>query len=164
MNKYFKYIFCVLLFAAPASADEYSDKVREILELSNTIQPSIEMADSMLESMATQNINQMYQAFLDQGKNISRNDVVELYNSYRKEFIAAFGENVVSLMIEPYRNNFSMEELDELISLMQSPTFQKFTIKMPQLVAASQKAGEQFGLQKGQEIMIRLIQENPKFQ
>ena len=163
MKKYIRYFLCTILFVTPAYADEYEDKVRELLTISNTLQPAIDMADSMLENMATQTINQIHQSFKDQGKDVARDEVVKLYNDYRTEMVAALGENMVTILIEPYKENFTIDELDELISLMKSPTFQKFSTKMPELMAASQSAGEEFGLRKGQEIMIRLIAENPNF-
>jgi hypothetical protein len=163
MKNYFKYFLCIFMFSTPAYADDYSDKVKEILRLSNAIQPGIDMADSMLGNLSTQSIDQIFQGLKDQGKDVVRDDVVELYNDYRTEFIAALGENMVDLLIEPYRKSFTLEELDELIVLMQSSTYQKYSIRMPELMASSQKAGELFGAQKGQEIMMRLISENPKF-
>lgn len=164
MFKYIKVFLCTLLCITSANADEYSDKVKELLEMGNAVQPTMDMVNSMLESTATQSINQMYQGFKDQGKDINRDDVVELYNNFRREFVQAMGENLISLLIEPYRQSFTLEELDELIMLMKSPAFQKYSLKMPELMAATQQAGELFGAQKSQEIMQRLISENPKFQ
>lgn len=164
MKNYFKLMMFVLLFSTPAYADEYSDKVKELIELSNAVQPTMKMVDSMMGNLATQTINQMHQSFRDQGKVVQRDDVVELYNEYRKEFVQAMGNNLVDLLIEPYRETFTLEELDELIIMMKTPTFQKYSIKLPGLMESAQKAGEQFGLQKGQEIMMKLVAENPKFQ
>lgn len=164
MIKYIKCILCLFILNTSAQADEYSDKVKELIELSNAVQPTMKMVDSMMGNLASQTINQMYQAFRDQGKSVQRDDVVELYNEYRKEFVQEMGNNLVDLLIEPYRETFTLEELDELIIMMKTPTFQKYSIKLPGLMESAQKAGEQFGLQKGQEIMMKLVAENPKFQ
>ena len=129
MKKYLKYVLCIFMVSTPAFADEYSDKVREMIRLSNTVQPGIELADSMLENLSTQTINQMFQGFKDQGKDVAREDIAELYNDYRKEFIAALNENMVEILIEPYQKNFTLEEVDELIVLMKTPL--AFSSKAP---------------------------------
>ena len=158
------YLTCLFLTTTPLQADEFADKVEKVLELSNTVEPAIEIVDDMLESLASQTIDQMFQGFKDQGKDVTRDDVVELYSEYRKQFVAAFGENLIEMMVEPYRQSFSSEDLDELIELMETPTFKKYAMKTPELTAAGAKAGELFGVQMAQEILLKLIAENPKFQ
>jgi len=159
------FLFAVLIVSVnwQGQADDFEDAAIEFLEVSNTVKPSLKMMDRMLRTLSPSMIDQMHQQFTDQGKPIKRSDVVDLIQQYREQVVIRFGEELVPLMVSELRNFFSVEELTKMTQIMKTPVLQAYYEKVPDIMASAQSAGEQLGAKLGQEVMLELINKNPKF-
>ncbi|MFC4348225.1 DUF2059 domain-containing protein [Kordiimonas lipolytica] len=147
--------------SAAVAADEFEEKALRIIELDNTTQPSIDMMDEMIRSLQPMMINQMYQDFTDQGKAVKRETVVKLVNEWRELVIVEFSEKMTPLLVKEYRKHFSVEEMDQMIQIMETPAYQTFSSRTPEIMKSAGDAGERLGQELGQKIMLDLLEKYP---
>jgi|GEM_PF-6534802 len=162
MKIFFALIMLITCAVAPAQADEFEDRAIEMLELSNTIQPSLNLMDTMLEGMAPMMVQQMYSKVSCKG--VSKEEVNGLVGEFRVRTVKRFGEELVPLMVNELRKHLTLEQVSALVDLMKTPAYQAYAEKTPEIMQTRQKAGEMLGQRIGLEVMNELMAENPKFQ
>jgi len=155
----------VLLLATGATvkADDFSDQAMKMLEVGNTIKPTLDMMDRMLVTMSPNLVQQIELGFSTQGKSVDHQDVVDLVNEYRKEVVVRFSGELAPIMVEELRKQFTLEEVMAITEVMETPAFKLYTDRVPAIMASAQSVGEQVGTKIGKEVMQELIQNNPKF-
>lgn len=154
-----------LLFvtSVTAAADTFETKAERVLELTNAVQPSIDMMDRMLDSMAPTTSRQIYLEYSNAGRDVTEADVQELVKDWQQRYLRRFEEEFVPLLVEVYREHFSEEDLDQLIMILDTPAFQRFAALTPALMETSMQAGEQLGARLAMETMQKAKAEHPKF-
>ena len=164
MRIFFKAIAIVLFLSPAVGADQFEDETRRMLELSNTLKPMTQMMNQLLEANGPLMVQQMYQGMRNEGKDVTQEDVTQLVSDFREQMIEQFSAEIVPFVIEEYRKNFTLEEIQALNALMEQPAYQTFALKAPALMQSSQQAGQELGQRISAEVMQRLIALNPKFQ
>lgn len=89
-----------------------------------------------------------------------RDTLVELF--FQKFQSKINGNSLIDLAVVRYDENFSDEEIKQLISFYQTPLGQKVTTMLPKLTGELQQDGEKMGQQLGRESMIEVLQEHPE--
>jgi hypothetical protein len=163
MRKFFVLLYLSLMTSLNASADEYADEVRDILELSNTTETTVRSMNDVLNQLAPEIIIQLHEGFTAQGKDVTRADVTELVATYKRKVIEEFTSEIVPATVEEYRKYFTLEDLRELKTIFQTPIFQKHASKQPDIQSSLQKTGERLGQEIGAQVMQDLISADPRF-
>ncbi len=130
-------------FTAFGQSDEYKDKVRKFLSISGSV-PTFKMA-----------IDQM----ILQSK--------ELYPDVEDEFWTRLADNfkgdvlndLTELLTPIYYKHYSDGDLDGLIEFYSSDVGQRHAEKTPIVAQESMIAGQDWGMQLGQEIAAKLAEE-----
>lgn len=153
----------IAFFGLSANADDFEVEASRTIELTNSFEPTIKSIENMLQTMSPMMINQIYQEYSDQGKEIPRSEVSEFVNEWRARFVERSRIQLRPVLIEGYRKFLSLEEIKELNQLLESPIFQRYAAKTPELMAAIEASAGRVGERLGLEIMQELKAENPKF-
>jgi uncharacterized protein len=89
---------------------------------------------------------------------------------YREKLVDLFFEkfqskvdvnNLLDLAIARYDENFSDDEIKQLIAFYQTPLGQKVVTVLPKLATELQQDGQKMGQQLGRESMLEVLQEHP---
>ncbi len=146
-----------------AGADEFDTEAQRFLIATNSVEPSIDMMDDMLQTLAPTMVDQIYQGMSQQGKDVGREDVVALVDEYRQELKVRMRSEIIPAMIGEFRKHFSLDEMRELNELAEMPAFKNYAAKLPAIMASSHQTGEALGTRLGAEVMQELIAKNPMF-
>ncbi|MFC5741636.1 DUF2059 domain-containing protein [Dyella tabacisoli] len=79
--------------------------------------------------------------------------------SYWQGFVDANGtQQLIGRMIPIYQRNFTAEDVDGLLKFYRSPLGQKVIAKMPETMAEGMQVGNQWGQERGKEMILQLQQ------
>jgi hypothetical protein len=138
-------VFMILLFSHLSFADQISHRkaVEELFILTGT--------SKMMDSVKIQTKKMIL-------RQLSQQDIPEakkpMFNKYMTKMADIITDtmnwdNIKSEMIDLYVNNFSENEIDDMLTFYKSPTGKKFVEKMPDIMKSSMEIG-----QKQSQIMI----------
>jgi hypothetical protein len=160
------FLIVILFFSSLSSglyADEFVQEVARILNLNSSTSSTIQIADNALNQAAPDLITQMHQDFIKDGKNVNRNDVTDLFGLYKTKVIKELRARIIEATAEEYRKHFTLEELKELRTLFETPVFQHYTSKQPELLPILQQRGAELGQEIGAKVLDELIAADPRF-
>lgn len=131
-------IFLLLLFSNLSMADQISHRkaVEKLFTLTKT--------STMMDSARNQTKKMLYQQ-------MSQQDIPEakkpIFNKYMSEMIELITntvnwDKIKSEMTDLYMNNFSENEINDMLSFYRSPTGKKFVEKMPIIMKKSMEIGQ----------------------
>lgn len=142
-------------------ADAFEEKAIEVLRLSNSIEPSLDVMDQMMKSMKPILFRQLIPQI---GKNgITESDVNDLIDEFGDRFIARFQERLIPLTVDEMRKHVTLQELEELAELMRHPAYQRYAAKLPDIMKSMMHTSQQEGRVLGGAVMMELLEEYPKF-
>lgn len=127
--------------------------IRKLLMLTGTDKLVNQMLDSMEES-----IRPLMTSSLPAGE--YRGKLVELF--FEKFHSKAAGQQIIEMAIPAYAQYYTDDEVKQLIAFYETPLGQKTVEVTPQLMAAMQKGGQEWGENLGQECMIEVLTEHPE--
>lgn len=159
-----KLFLASVFFSSSATADQFEDEARRLLDLSNSIEPMVVVMEELMTSQAPVMGQQIYQGMRSEGKNVTREDVNQLVADFREQLVQRFRTEMIPLAIEQYRKHFTLEEIVAVNALLEQPAYQTFAKKLPALTQSANEAGQELGRRIGEETMQQLIAINPKFQ
>ena len=168
MNKVLAGLLALSLTSAPQAddyhADDYSDAVRELIVVSNSMEPAFIMMDGVFDQMAPVMIVQMEADLRKAGKSVSQDDVVAFIEDFIARLIPRVQEQILTVVIENYRKFLSIEEVTELTALMRAPIYQKYAARLPDITASAQSVGMELGKNVGNEVYQEVLKDYPQFQ
>ena len=142
------FAFAALLFIAPvarAQSDslQKTNDIRVLLEL---LEVGPAMRQSLVEEIASERQN-------------AESDVPpEFWNEFEKEAVNGVPQ-FVETMIPLYDQQFSHEEIKQLIAIHQQPIMRKYTKASGLLSEAAEEAGRKWGEEVGQRVALRILNE-----
>ncbi|TNE66935.1 MAG: DUF2059 domain-containing protein [Alphaproteobacteria bacterium] len=165
MIKHFMRTAVLLVMLAPAAhADEFADEVKELLDLSHSLEPSVKLMDQMFRSMTPLLKTQLSTSLKQQGKSYHEEDLDNFLDDFRVRAVARFSEKLVPAITEQYRLHFTLDELQQLTELMKTPVFQAYASKIPAVMESLQTKGQKLGQEVAMEVVGEMMKDYPMFQ
>ena len=159
--------FCAVLVlmvgSMAAYGDEFEDKTIEMLKVSNSLQPSIDMMEKMFETMAPVMERNIQASLQVEGKTVSRAAIATFVAEFKVRFIDRVSGELQRSMVDVYRDHFTLAEINALLEVMKTPAFQAYAQKLPKVMAAGMETGQQLGMQVAQQVMAEMQAENDLF-
>ncbi|UTW53909.1 DUF2059 domain-containing protein [Kordiimonas sp. SCSIO 12610] len=164
MRLIFSVSVLLILFTLPTFSDDADNEAMKIIELSNSVEPSIKLMSDLLDQLSPNIVAQLQQGFEQQGKDVSETAVQELVGNYKVGVISELRKQIIPLTANELKKQFSLEELTQIRQLMESPIFQTYAERLPAVMQSAQQASQVLGQQIGAQVMQDLIAADPRFQ
>jgi hypothetical protein len=129
--------------AAPRAGakDPKEALARKVMDLSGAGNMGKQVLDAMMEQF--KQMPNLPPGFADKFKEMAR------------------AEDIVDLVVPVYVKNYDSATLQAVIDFYESDGGRAFAAKQPQVVAESQRAGQQWGMQLAQKVMSELQKNDP---
>ena len=129
--------FCVLSFSANAQSPSKSEKINQLMELTDSGKLGIQMIDQMMNSF----------------KNSNSKVKTEFWEEFKNEVNI---EDLQKMIIPIYDKYYTESDIDQLIVFYNSPIGKKMIATMPQVMSECLTAGQAWGKQIGEKVIAKL--------
>lgn len=149
MRKVFIILLMLCLPVTSVAADDYKDKVDQIMILSGQKQTVGPMMGKMIDQLAPMMKANIKTDLARKNAVIDSEKLDEFIVVWKDIFIAEFEKEMLDLIAPVYKKFYTEQELDDLIELMKNPVFKRYAAKVPALSEAAQNAGALLGQRLG---------------
>jgi hypothetical protein len=130
-------LICGIQFSIYSQTESKDEKIRTLLELTGSAKLGVQIAKTLIPSFQ--------KAYPD--VNLSFWDEVE------KDINS---DSLINLIIPIYSKYYTEDDIDQLITFYKSPIGKKVTESLPQITQESMLAGQNWGRQIGEQVVLKL--------
>lgn len=130
-------LFSSFLFSAAAQTPAKTEKIKTLLDVTGSGKLGVQMATQMID-MFKENYSNVDQKFWD---------------GFIKEIKA---EDLINLIIPIYDKYYTEEDLDKIIAFYKTPIGKKMVETLPMISKESMAAGQTWGKQLGEKVVLQL--------
>ncbi|MEP7264152.1 MAG: DUF2059 domain-containing protein [Bacteroidota bacterium] len=136
-NSILALLFSFFLFSAVAQTSAKTEKIKTLLEVTGSANLGVQIAKQMID------------VFKGSYSNVDQ----KFWDEFTKEIKA---EDLVNLILPIYEKYYTEEDLDQIIAFYKTPIGKKMVETLPMISQESMTAGQTWGRELGEKVVMRL--------
>lgn len=143
MRTLFVVMMMLVAGSAQVQADEYREKIKELLKATQMSAGMSYWSKFSIEKEKEQTQQRFIETYAQRGVTLTSEQLETLMDNWKSTFALTLEDSMLDLIEPEYKEDFTIEELDELITIHKSPTYWKYAGKSMRVAQKIFKSGSE---------------------